>query len=279
MRSSALNKSTWNKYASDWATGHSPFRPHKSEVGLYEKCIQSVIHKNKSRKIKALLLGATPELRDLLYKHKAQVTIVDNNPNMARAMTELLEISDGKEKIIISNWTDIDFPANHFDIILCDHGLHYIFFEEWDSFFKKINGLLTSNGHVAFSFLTAESIETITAKTTVERYNTSHFNMEMKWLCLYLMWNNLKKISNKKYYINTREINQQLKSLLNKRKIDVETYNFLSLPEILCELKAVVPPKEVIDKKINEYFNLKSIKVSTDFQYLSCHKIYFASKK
>ena len=95
-----LNKKFWTKVAQEWKKLKPPERPSKKEIAIYEKHLQEILWARKKRKIKAIIFGATPEIRDLLAKHKIfDVTIVDINPNMVRAMQELLKISKAKERI------------------------------------------------------------------------------------------------------------------------------------------------------------------------------------
>jgi hypothetical protein len=95
-----LNKEVWTGITKEWAVMIPPLRPSFGEITIYQRCLENIIGK-KRKKIRALILGATPELRDLTARLGIDTTIVDVNPNMVRGMTELLEYSDGQEKVVI----------------------------------------------------------------------------------------------------------------------------------------------------------------------------------
>ena len=58
----------WKKIASVWKDILSPSRPSLGDIRIYDKFIKQEIKKRKL--LKALILGATPELRDLLSKYR-----------------------------------------------------------------------------------------------------------------------------------------------------------------------------------------------------------------
>ncbi|MCX6761503.1 MAG: methyltransferase domain-containing protein [Candidatus Moranbacteria bacterium] len=244
------------------------------EVALYEECLQKIIHK-RGDKIKALLLGATPELRDLLAKYKIKTTLADINPNMIKAMGELLEYSDGKEDVVIANWLKIPSKSNEFDVVLCDHGIHHIFFEEWGNFFKEIKRLSKNGGYVLNSVVTVEEAEKLDLEQIVDVYRNNIFTLENRWYYAYRFCCGLKDIENKRFYKNLAEMNLQLRNFLKQGKISQKEFNFLELPFAISEFKFVMPTKEEVDEISAKYFKIKSVNVSFAHPMLTCHKIYF----
>ena len=81
------NKKAFKIFAEKWAKTLPPSRPSRGDLDIYRKLISK--YKEKKRPVKALILGATPELRDLLAYFKFEVTVADINPAMIQAMTSL----------------------------------------------------------------------------------------------------------------------------------------------------------------------------------------------
>ena len=274
----ALNKQIWNKLAKKWAVGISPSRPSQEEIAIYENYLQKAILKCNSQ-MKALILGATPELRDLLAKHRINATLVEINPNMARAMDELLEYSDGKEKVVIANWLNIPIQSNQFDLILCDQGLFHIFFEEWDNFFLEIRRLLKSSGHIIKGIFTIEKSEALNAQEVVRAINNKIISREDKYYYAHRILAGLRDRDGRKYYKYVSDINIEYRKLCKKKRLTEKQYKYLKYPFPYYKFKMVMPPKEIVDDILSRYFIVKSIGVSFANNELTGHKIYFAQNK
>jgi ubiquinone/menaquinone biosynthesis C-methylase UbiE len=271
-KKTALNKEGWTRRSEDWGRTTSPDRPSRYEVEIYEDYIQKIAKKSKKR-IKALILGATPELRDMLAKYNADVTLADINLDMVKAMEPLLEYSDGKEKVVISNWLDIPLKSNYFDVVLCDHGVCHIPFEKWDAFFAEQARLLKKGGHLIKNIVTLEQSEMRDVEEMVDAFKNNIFTREDKyyyhWACIM----GLNNCDGKLYLKSFGEYNNQLGGFLKKKVITKRQFEFLKTP--WYEFKASFPPKEVVDAVVSKSFVIKSIRFSTINRALTCHQIYF----
>ena len=83
-------KENWKELAKAWDAYQPPAKPSVGEIGFFEYEIKNLLAKNKT--IKALVLGATPEFRDLLAKYKIDTTLVDVNEDSIKAMTSLMKL-------------------------------------------------------------------------------------------------------------------------------------------------------------------------------------------
>lgn len=274
----ALNKEVWTGITKEWAVMTPPLRPSFGEITIYQRCLESIIGK-KRKKIKALILGATPELRDLTARLGIDTTIVDVNPNMVRGMTELLEYSDGQEKVVIANWLNVPLKGSQFDVIMCDHGMHHIFFEDWDKYFNEIKRLLKPDGYLINAFVTVEDAEKISNKDIIDIYRKNKFTREDKWYYVYRNWLFHNDIEGKKYYKLCNDINIGFQNLFEEGLISKEELDFFDLNSSVADFKAVMVPKEVVDEMTAKYFTIKSVNVSLEHPVISCHKIYFAKVK
>ncbi len=137
-----INKKSFQAFAARWAKTLPPARPAKEDIIIYRKLFNQ--YKNRTGKTKLLILGATPELRDLPASLKFDVTVVDFNIEMIRALTPLRK-TKSKEKVIVSWWQKIPLK-DHYDIVAGDVAVNMLDKKDIPALFKRINFLLAPGG-------------------------------------------------------------------------------------------------------------------------------------
>src|SRR3989344_5386642 len=123
-----MTQKNYSRFADKWKHAAHPARPCKEELQVFEKFIKE--HK------KVLILGATPELRDLCHKYNLQVSLCDINPVMIKEMSKLIK-HKGKERIYIGNWLKIP-TDDTFDLILAEQSMNIVPIKDWDAFLKEV---------------------------------------------------------------------------------------------------------------------------------------------
>lgn len=126
-----------------WMNYLPPFRPSTNNLKIFADVIRSYFI---GRIPKAMVLGATPELRDILYELGASVTVVDGTPEMIHQMSKL-RVYKSDETIVIDDW--LNFLSSHkrcFDLIVSDLTQGYIPFEKRSDFYKSVSEALTWDG-------------------------------------------------------------------------------------------------------------------------------------
>ena len=117
------NREVWQENTELWETYEPPIRPSQGELLIYDLALSAQAGQPYSKR--ALVLGDSPELRDLLASHKYHITVVANDFDAIIAMNQLLEYKgDRQEKVVIMDWQDMDFTDQSFDIIVSDWGLN-----------------------------------------------------------------------------------------------------------------------------------------------------------
>jgi len=138
---------SWKIFLQNWRRVTSPGRPTLGEIKIYEKFGFSNLKKKDS---KILILGSTPELRDMLALHKnVQVCLVDINLDATLAMTELMKNKRAKQKEtwIRGNWLNVPLQGNYFDIIYGDFVISNLPIKFQDKFLKNIKNWLKPRGY------------------------------------------------------------------------------------------------------------------------------------
>ncbi len=135
--------------------GSGTSAPVKEELEVYEEFFKTAI-KNK-RKTRTLVLGGTPELRDLALKYGSETIAVDISPKLLLSLTNIMEYKDSdNNKFMIGDWLEMDkfLPKNSFDVILGDASITNVPFEKWDQLFDILARLLKKKGYIITRQLT-----------------------------------------------------------------------------------------------------------------------------
>ncbi len=143
---SYLKSKNWENVWRIWDNYASPFRPSAGDIKNYEKILNGIAKKDK-----ILILGSTPELRDIIVlKYPASsLFLADFSFSMLRQMLRFLRYDFGiEEKWIKADWLSLDefLKNDYFDVILGDLVLRNIEPELQDKFLSKIKNLLAPGG-------------------------------------------------------------------------------------------------------------------------------------
>lgn len=94
-----------------------------------------------------LLLGSTPELRDMLAEFPMiRLTLIDYDFAMTKAMTELMATDGLAETWIEGDWLTVPLPALHYDAVLSDLVLGNLEPERQVELIRRVHGLLKASG-------------------------------------------------------------------------------------------------------------------------------------
>jgi len=141
IRTHYFNRSHWNEITSvGWQTFSSPWRPSVREVSVYKKFIDKI----KPRSV--LVLGSTPEIRDILATLEEKVVISDFSLHMIQQMSELMKTSKRFEVWQVENWLNITRSENMYDLVIGDLTLRLIDFNKQEKLLEIICKILKKNG-------------------------------------------------------------------------------------------------------------------------------------
>ena len=105
----------WEADAEMWPSLGSPWRPSVSDTALYRGLAGTKLGG------RVLVLGATPELRDLTAEAGAEPVVVEMSAAMHAATTRLLRRADpSRETWIHGDWCEVSIPGGGFDLVLGD---------------------------------------------------------------------------------------------------------------------------------------------------------------
>lgn len=214
-------------YIAFWKSLCPGIKPVPSAIWFWESKIERLAKKN--RNLKALILGVTPEIRDLLSKYQIDTVCLDFNPIMAEAMTHLVKKKNQREKIVIGDWLKMPFPQNNFDLVIADCPQDNLPYQKFNLLFQNIYRVLKPDGYLMLGTTYFKGFqEAINLKQYIKIYrkNSKAFK-DLSYKYYYLM-----RLSSHKDFYNQQDkvvdwpkIDEKLKLLyrgkeLTKRELD-----------------------------------------------------------
>lgn len=131
----------WENNANRWRSSGSPWRPSDGDVRLYQELSGEKLNGE------VLILGSTPELRDLASRFSARPVLVDICSSMINKMSTLLrEAKPVNEIWIKSDWCDAPLPEKFFDIVLGDMPWWVVSVWDQEKLRDKIASILKPSG-------------------------------------------------------------------------------------------------------------------------------------
>lgn len=141
----------------DWETIAAPRAKRRSEypaspaagpgiIGAYRALFERA-SQGKQNAV-AMVLGATPELRDLALEHGCLLISVEVNEKIMREMTALMtHANDPRERVIIGDWLKNPAEDNAVDVVMGDGIGNNVPYAEFPRLFSEIARVLKPGGY------------------------------------------------------------------------------------------------------------------------------------
>jgi|GEM_PF-5726066 len=280
MKKSTENIRAWKSVSDVWRSLKPPLRPSPGEIKIYEQFLKKTLAGGSSRR--ALLFGATPELRDLLAKYKFNVSIVDINPVMIKAMTKLLKRKNHQEKIIISDWLKVKPLKYHYDVVMGDQIFGNVKFEKWHQFCRIISDSLQPNGHLITNVILRFPVKGVFSFEKLinlyQKYPSKFNNIENKWQMLYKMMYSDKRFYSKKNYLVLWPAILQIQRALKSIRVNLDIKKIAKLADNIYvkEYKYSSPPRKVFESILGRHFHIINSDINRKHPVYRHYRIYLA---
>ncbi len=278
------NKSRWDfkKISESRAKREGASAPRKGDLKVYEKFLKLAIKNKKISRV--LILGATPELRDLCLKHGCETIAVDVSWMMLVSMNEAMEYKDdGNNKSLLYDWLKLDklFRDNSFDAVLADASLNNLKLGYHALMFKILNKLLKPKGR----FITRHVvIQQDLVEKGLNFMQKAYDKKEVDWLEFYvffiILWH--KHTETAPYQHSVAKMNRKLASVLNK-KVFFRKEDQWKIDNIMMHAEKIIHtelPKEKFEKIASRRFIIEDEGRGTKNREIRFMPIYcFKNKK
>ena len=277
----------WKAIFENWRLFCAPARPNNEVCLEFSKIIDKVIKDKTNSKI--LILGSTPEFRDLCYKfsliYDAEVICVDISSDNYKAMTALTKHKNKNEGFINANWLDIPLENKFVDVIISDAGISNIDFDSRKKFYTEISRVLKKDG----TFITREDILTeeckeFDFKKALEEYSDKVLNNE---LTLLQAVNNIGEIClrisalNNNYKTGCSYFDKEIDEIENEsdNKLILQILKLLKNTFLINDSEYwVILPKEKFEQELKEFFDIEKVIVNNSYELAELLPIYVLGK-
>ena len=172
-----MGRKNWTlEMANKWKNYKPPIRPSKYDLEVFEDFIKKKI-KKYGKETKILILGSTPEFRDLASKHKLIPYVVDYNELNNKALA-LLKKHKGKEFLIKQDWKKLKLKEK-FDLVFGEASITVLKEKDIPIVLKNVKNILKQDGLFISKTWVRVSKRT-TLKKIIEFYRKHYKGKNMK---------------------------------------------------------------------------------------------------
>lgn len=277
IKETSFDKSNWAEALALWDRYTSPFIPSKEDEENYTR----VFRLSKQKK-NILVLGATPQIREILSQSNAHVIVVDFSFQMIQGMLRFgQQISIDKEDWIKADWMILnDFLKNeYFDVIAGDLVLRNIDPQYQLRFLRKISKLLKNNGCFVsrFHYFNESNTNKVIETTFDECHDTEDKSLE-DLIASRLFDKNTDFSTNtvsKRSVIN--DIEKYVKKGVKNKREELILKNVLekwTAPRDQIQRTWTQRTKKTLEQLLSKNFTLHNIKTASDYKDAEFYPIY-----
>lgn len=271
---------TWTfEMAKHWKEQKPPVRPSSEVVKILAQLLDSVIASRGSG-INVLILGATPEYRDLVISRGIHPTVVDYSDLNYSALGLLVNHSDPEshETFIKQNWITMKL-SEKFDFIMADHSLNVVSNKSVPALLRNISLCMKPDAMFAARTWVRPKKQHSNILEVVENYRKSIFltGKPLYPTCVGPIQNFF--YDKKKNRILLSDLGVELKKLYATGVLsDEEWAPIVPLHYEEVSLSLYIPTESELDKLSKSYLKTKNI-LFTEEPYSECCPIYVFEKK
>lgn len=262
------NYQRYSRFVVEWRNTRFPARPSKEEIVVFDSLMKN--SKNK----RMLILGATPELRDLAFKNKLKVTCADINEDMLKGMKQLMQYQNDNEKLVKCNWLKMPFPDNHFDLVFAEQSINIIEAKHFDDFLKEVKRVMKENSRFVLKTMIMRDIN---EDEIIQRYRMEKRDISYLYDML---------VNDSKHYKNNQRGHKEFAAYFDNllklgkitRKEHAEYYNVYGMIT-KADLRLNSMKKKEFERLLKKYFKIKDILYGEDFDKHVNHPIYVLEKE
>ncbi len=231
---------------------------------LFEKYFK-VATRNKKR-ANVLILGATPEFRDLALKNGCNVVALDQSMAMITKMSSAMKLQNHpNETIVTANWLASPLKDNFFDVIIGDLVAVNIPKSLQQTFFKELQRMLKKGGYILLKemFIIPE-IKRRKAEEIIQISRRKKWNIA-DLLGFLFLYSDLGCYDTKTNKAEFKFLFNEIDRLYQHKKINQTEYE--ALKKMQANNALYVLPKKLFLKNFTKYFRLVAIDHAKKFRY------------
>ncbi len=244
-------KKDWSdEFVYYWKYYKSPARPSTSDLRFIKKKIKS-----KGKNAKILILGATPEYRNMCGQLKLPVTLIDFSKKNYQYLKRAVK-NKPKEKFVQGDWLKTVLDEK-FDIILADNVINMIKKKDINKLFSNVSKMLKGGGYFMPRNYVRDKGEKYTGENSIKEYRREY---PKSGVCSGTIRNLiLASYDFRKDYTMLKDAWKVILNLYNKKLIsskELKDYENLSLNR---DFLFFMPLRSDLEKEFSKFFKIKEI--------------------
>lgn len=244
---------------------------------LYEEYFKKAIGRKK--KAKVLILGATPESRDLALKHGHELVTVDINMEVIIKWGSIMKFKNHPDEIIVRcNWLNMPLKSSYFDLVMGDGVSNNIPVKKYGEFFKEIKRLLKPNGYILLREAVLNPKRQI---RKIEEIDADLLHKKIHWFDAFIDFWLYSDISSKAYddktfAANLDKLTEKLEKEYKKKRISKKSLKVFDW----CKGSGarIVLPRQKLEKILKKYFKLIPVKQAQDYKVTKDTFLFFLGR-
>jgi SAM-dependent methyltransferase len=243
------------KLANQWSEYRPPSRPSSSEVDIFESYIKTM-PKNSS----ILLLGSTPEIRDLAAKYGMKITICDWSEEIFKALKLLTKDENYKEGFSKQDWREMKFTEK-FDMVIGDCAITVVAYGDVGKVLENIREAVKENGLVIQRIWARNKRQDYSLDDIARIFREKPENVHWYTQMLFPVFLHYYDTENES--LSGEEIYQKMQEDYEKGKISGELLELFSLVKNHKTPNNVLL-KEELEKLLGKYFKITKVEYGKD---------------
>lgn len=243
-------------------------------LNVYKQLLKKAVQNKKN--FQALVLGATPEIRDLVLSLDGDLVTLDISHDMINKCNRLMKHSGHKkEKIVIGDWLKSGLKDGTFDVIIGDGVTNNISVKDHQRFFQENKRLLKKNGYLIIrEFVFNKDIPSSPIRKIAQKFDQGQFHWFDMFMAMYIN----SELKNKIY--NKKQCRLYMKKFfdhfyLHYKKGDVSQKAFDAMWWFRSNIIHTFVERNKLAGLMAEYFKLLPVKQAKEFFFTRNYALFF----
>lgn len=251
---------TWD-IANNWKNFRPPIRPSVHDLAVFQKYLQEKVKQNskKGQSVRLLILGSTPELRDMAHDAGITLTICDYSKENYDALSSLCQKKGrelGKEVFLQQDWRSLTLSEKsngRFDIIFAEASFNMVGKDGLHEVLRSLQNVLADDGIIVAKTWTLLPTGGMTFDSLLQEYRTRYkeirFLDAVNQLLLSLFYKQEHGSVQKRYWTMKKYTDDGI--LTKEEFATLENHGYEASPHTIH----LLPEEELIDL-LKEYFSV-----------------------
>jgi SAM-dependent methyltransferase len=259
-----------------WSSG-----PNEAEIKIIKELFSKAIGKNRAPR--TLVLGATPELRDLAISMGSDVLAVDISINMLSAMTSVMEHRESdKNKFMRIGWLEMDkyLLPESFDMVLADASLNNVPRDKNECAISIVSRLLKKGGYfITRNIVLNPETKQKNADDLIKEYNQGK-NTPLGFFVDMALYS---KLSERGFDRKNDELfwDKVMDDIADaaRGRVSEQDMEYLDSIKMHGNHSSVVFSKKDFEDILKKHFTIESVRTTKEYTFSESLPIFFLRKK